>query len=135
MNASPAVAHVGSPTCRKIWLKVSSSPITPRSSAERRAKVINAEGEFQASTKLAEAAVVSVRHPKWDERPLLVVVKKRDAELTREEMLKFFEGKVATWWIPDDVVFVLPKSDRVDLTGANVLQTAKLLMACTPNGI
>ena len=50
--------------------------------------------------------MVSVRHPKWDERPLLVVVKKEGAELTREEMLKFFEGKVATWWIPDDVVFV-----------------------------
>ena len=50
--------------------------------------------------------MIGVYHPKWDERPLLVVVKKPDAQVTREELLKFFEGKVAKWWIPDDVVFV-----------------------------
>jgi len=53
-----------------------------------------------------EAAVVGVMHPKWDERPLLIVVKNADAQLTREELLQFFEGRVAKWWIPDDVVFV-----------------------------
>ena len=52
------------------------------------------------------AACIAARHPKWDERPLLVVMKKPNAEVTREEMLKFFEGKIAKWWTPDDVVFV-----------------------------
>jgi len=45
-------------------------------------------------------------HPTWQERPLLVLVKKPDAEVDREEMLAFLEGKVAKWWMPDDVVFV-----------------------------
>jgi 3-(methylthio)propionyl---CoA ligase len=67
---------------------------------------IDLENTAVAHPGVAEAAVVAVNHPKWDERPLLIVVKKQDAELTREELLKFFEGKVAKWWIPDDVVFV-----------------------------
>jgi acyl-CoA synthetase (AMP-forming)/AMP-acid ligase II len=45
-------------------------------------------------------------HPKWDERPLLVVMKKPGAEVTREELLAFYDGKIAKWWTPDDVVFV-----------------------------
>ena len=44
--------------------------------------------------------------PKWDERPLLVVVRREGAELTREDLLAYFDGKVARWWVPDDVVFV-----------------------------
>ncbi|PKO28885.1 MAG: long-chain fatty acid--CoA ligase [Betaproteobacteria bacterium HGW-Betaproteobacteria-9] len=52
------------------------------------------------------AACIAARHPKWDERPLLVVVKKPGAELTRDALLGFFEGKIAKWWTPDDVVFV-----------------------------
>jgi 3-(methylthio)propionyl---CoA ligase len=67
---------------------------------------IDLENTAVAHPAVAEAAVVSVRHPKWDERPLLVVVRKQGADLTKEELLKFYEGKVATWWIPDDVVFV-----------------------------
>jgi len=55
---------------------------------------------------VAEAAVIGVSHPKWDERPLLVVVKKPGAEVSRADLLAFFEGKVAKWWIPDDVAFV-----------------------------
>jgi len=55
---------------------------------------------------VAEAAVIGCAHPKWDERPLLIVVKKPGAEVTREELLKFYEGKVAKWWMPDDVAFV-----------------------------
>ena len=54
----------------------------------------------------AMAACIGARHPKWDERPLLVVVKAPGAELTREQLLRHYEGKVAKWWIPDDVVFV-----------------------------
>jgi len=52
------------------------------------------------------AACIAVPHPKWDERPLLVVVKKAGAALSRQELIGFFEGKIAKWWTPDDVVFV-----------------------------
>jgi acyl-CoA synthetase (AMP-forming)/AMP-acid ligase II len=50
--------------------------------------------------------VIGIRHPKWDERPIVVAVKKPGAGITREELLKFYEGKIAKWWMPDDVVFV-----------------------------
>jgi len=52
------------------------------------------------------AACIGVFHPKWDERPLLVVVKKHGQEVSKEELLKFYEGKIAKWWTPDDVMFV-----------------------------
>src|SRR5450759_5283376 len=55
---------------------------------------------------VAEAAVIGVRHPKWDERPLLIIVRKAGMDVTKEEMLKFYEGKTAKWSMPDDVVFV-----------------------------
>jgi fatty-acyl-CoA synthase len=53
-----------------------------------------------------EAAVIGIRHPKWDERPIVVAVKKAGQALSREDLLKFYEGKIAKWWMPDDVVFV-----------------------------
>ena len=56
--------------------------------------------------KVAEAAVIGVRHPKWDERPLLVVVRKAGHDLGKQELLDFMTGKIASWWLPDDVVFV-----------------------------
>ena len=56
--------------------------------------------------KVLQAAVIGIPHPKWDERPLLVVVKKPGAEVTREQLLQFFDGKVAKWQVPDDVAFV-----------------------------
>jgi fatty-acyl-CoA synthase len=52
------------------------------------------------------AACIGAKHPKWDERPLLVVVKKPGQDLTRDELLHFYDGKIAKWWTPDDVVFV-----------------------------
>ncbi|HUP90847.1 MAG TPA: 3-(methylthio)propionyl-CoA ligase [Solimonas sp.] len=67
---------------------------------------IDLENVAVAHPAVAQAAVIAARHPKWDERPLLVVVKKPGAEVTREELLAFYPGKVAKWWIPDDVVFV-----------------------------
>ena len=67
---------------------------------------IDLENTAMAHPAVGEAAVIGVRHPKWDERPLLLVVKKPGAQLTREELLQFFEGRVAKWWIPDDVVFL-----------------------------
>jgi fatty-acyl-CoA synthase len=56
--------------------------------------------------KVAEAAVIGVRHPKWDERPLLVVVVKPGQQASKAEILDFMRGKTASWWMPDDVVFV-----------------------------
>jgi len=56
--------------------------------------------------KVREAAVIGLPHPRWDERPLLCVVVQPSQELTKEEMLGWFEGKIAKWWTPDDVAFV-----------------------------
>jgi len=67
---------------------------------------IDLENIAVAHPAVAEAAAIGIVHPKWDERPLLVVVKRAGAEVTREELLAYFEGKVAKWWIPDDVAFV-----------------------------
>jgi fatty-acyl-CoA synthase len=83
---------------------------------DRSKDVIKSGGEWISSIDLeniamshpavAMAACISVRHPKWDERPMLVVVKRPSAEVTREQLLAHFEGKVAKWQVPDDVVFV-----------------------------
>jgi fatty-acyl-CoA synthase len=67
---------------------------------------IDVENIAVAHPAVAMAACVGMRHPKWDERPIIAVVKKPGAEVTREELLKFYEGKIAKWQIPDDVVFV-----------------------------
>ncbi len=67
---------------------------------------IDLENVAVAHPAIAEAAVIGVKHPKWDERPIVVAVKKPGQEVTKEQLLKFFEGKIAKWWMPDDVVFV-----------------------------
>jgi 3-(methylthio)propionyl---CoA ligase len=67
---------------------------------------IDLENLAVAHPAVAQAAVIGVAHPKWDERPLLIVVKKPDAQVTREELLAFYDGKIAKWWLPDDVAFV-----------------------------
>jgi fatty-acyl-CoA synthase len=83
---------------------------------DRSKDVIKSGGEWISSIELenlavghpdiAEAAVIGIAHPKWDERPLLVVVTKEGKSLTREDVLGYMEGKIAKWWMPDDVVFV-----------------------------
>jgi fatty-acyl-CoA synthase len=83
---------------------------------DRSKDVIKSGGEWISSIeleniavgcpKVAEAAVIGVRHPKWDERPLLVIVLKPGETATPAELLKFLDGKIAKWWMPDDVVFV-----------------------------
>ncbi len=83
---------------------------------DRSKDVIKSGGEWISSIELEniavghpsvnEAAVIGIRHPKWDERPLLIVVKRPGADLTKEALLAFYEGKIAKWWLPDDVVFV-----------------------------
>jgi len=67
---------------------------------------IDLENIAVAHPDIAEAAAIGVYHPKWDERPLVIAVKKPGATVTREALLAFFEGKVAKWWLPDDVAFV-----------------------------
>ncbi len=67
---------------------------------------IDLENIAIAHPSIAEAAVIGVKHPKWDERPIVVAVKKPGQEVSRDELLKFYEGKIAKWWMPDDVVFV-----------------------------
>ena len=83
---------------------------------DRAKDVIKSGGEWISSIdvenlavghpKVAEAAVIGISHPKWDERPLLVIVLKKGETVTKEELLEFMQGKIAKWWMPDDVVFV-----------------------------
>jgi fatty-acyl-CoA synthase len=83
---------------------------------------IDIENIAVAHPAVAMAACIGAKHPKWDERPLLVVVKKPGADVTREEMLKFFDGKIAKWWTPDDVVF----TDAIPLGATGKMQKNKL---------
>ncbi len=83
---------------------------------DRSKDVIKSGGEWISSIELEniaighpaviEAAVIGVAHPKWDERPLLLIVKRDGASVTRDDMLNFYDGKIAKWCMPDDVVFV-----------------------------
>jgi len=104
---------------------------------DRSKDVIKSGGEWISSIELenvaighpgvVEAAVIGVFHPKWNERPLLLVVKKPGASLTRDEMLKFYEGKIAKWSTPDDVVFVdeLPHTATGKLSKKALRETYK----------
>jgi fatty-acyl-CoA synthase len=99
---------------------------------DRAKDVIKSGGEWIGSIDIeniavghpavAMAACIGAKHPKWDERPLLVVVKKPGAELTKEELLVFFDGKIAKWWTPDDVLFV----DAIPLGATGKMQKNKL---------
>ena len=71
---------------------------------------------------MTEAAVIGVHHPKWGERPLLVIVLKKDAAVGKDELLSFMRGKVADWWLPDDVVFV----DEIPHTATGKIQKTTL---------
>ena len=99
---------------------------------DRTKDVIKSGGEWISSIELenlavahpavAQAAAIAIPHSKWQERPLLVVVLKAGAAATREELLEFYLGKVAKWWIPDDVVFV----DKLPLTATGKLSKLQL---------
>ena len=83
---------------------------------DRTKDVIKSGGEWISSIELentamghpavAEAAVIGVAHPKWTERPLLIAVLAEGQDVDKAELLQFFKGKVADWWIPNDVEFV-----------------------------
>ena len=83
---------------------------------------IEIENTAVAHDDIIEAAVIAIPHPKWDERPLLVVVKKPESSITKEALLKFFIGKIAKWCIPDDVIFV----DEIPHTATGKILKTKL---------
>jgi len=95
---------------------------------DRSKDVIKSGGEWISSIEIenaaighpavAEAAVIGVAHPKWQERPLLIVVKKQGKDVSRNEMLGFLEGKIAKWWMPDDVIF----ADEIPHTATGKIQ-------------
>jgi fatty-acyl-CoA synthase len=99
---------------------------------DRAKDLIKSGGEWISSIALenaavghpsvAEAAVIAIAHEKWQERPLLIVVKRPGKDVTAEEMLHFLSDKVAKWWLPDDVVFV----DALPHTATGKLQKMKL---------
>ncbi|RFP11091.1 fatty-acid--CoA ligase [Duganella sp. BJB488] len=83
---------------------------------------IDLENVAMSHPAVMQAACIGVAHPKWDERPLLVVVLRPGQELKREELLAHFDGKVAKWWLPDDVVF----ADALPVGGTGKIQKNKL---------
>jgi fatty-acyl-CoA synthase len=99
---------------------------------DRSKDVIKSGGEWISSIELEniamahpavhEAAAIACKHPKWDERPLLVVVKKPGAEATAQDIIGFYEGRIAKWQIPDDVVFV----NEIPHTATGKIQKLKL---------
>ena len=99
---------------------------------DRAKDVIKSGGEWISSIEIenlavghpavAEAAVIGIPHPKWDERPLLVIVLKEGRTAPKHELLKFLEGRIAKWWMPDDVVFV----DEIPHTATGKIQKVTL---------
>jgi fatty-acyl-CoA synthase len=99
---------------------------------DRSKDVIKSGGEWISSIDIeniamghpgvAMAACIGMKHPKWDERPIVVVLKKPGMEVTREELLAFYQGQTAKWQVPDDVVFV----DAIPLGGTGKMQKSKL---------
>jgi fatty-acyl-CoA synthase len=83
---------------------------------------IDLENIATAHPAVLQAACIGVAHPKWDERPLLLVVRRPGQEVSREELLGWFEGKVAKFWMPDDVVFV----ESLPIGGTGKVQKNKL---------
>jgi len=83
---------------------------------------IDVENIAVAHPGVAMAACIGVKHPKWDERPIIAVVRKPGAGVSREELLAFYDGKIAKWQIPDDVVFV----DAIPLGGTGKMQKTRL---------
>lgn len=83
---------------------------------------IEVENIAMAHPAVAMAACIGMKHPKWDERPIIAVVKKPGTDVTRDELLAFYDGKTATWQVPDDVVFV----DAIPLGGTGKMQKSKL---------
>jgi fatty-acyl-CoA synthase len=99
---------------------------------DRSKDVIKSGGEWISSIDLeniavghpgvTEAAVIGIHHPKWDERPLLIIVRKPGSDVSGEEILKYMDGKCAKWWMPDAVAFV----DEIPHTATGKIQKITL---------
>ena len=99
---------------------------------DRTKDVIKSGGEWISSIeieniavghkKVAEAAVIGVPHPKWDERPLLIVVPSENDQINKKEILDYLKGKIASWGMPDDVVFI----DEIPHTATGKIQKLAL---------
>ena len=99
---------------------------------DRTKDVIKTGGEWISSIDLENAAVghpgvqmaavIGVKHPKWDERPLLFIVRKPGQEVSKEEIISFLAERVAKWWVPDDVVFL----DALPVGGTGKVQKGDL---------
>jgi fatty-acyl-CoA synthase len=99
---------------------------------DRAKDVIKSGGEWISSIDLenlavghpdvAEAAVIGIKHPKWDERPLLIVVPKEGKQPSKDDLLAFMQGRIAKWWMPDDVVLV----DAIPHTATGKIQKTAL---------
>lgn len=99
---------------------------------DRSKDVIKSGGEWISSIELenaavshpevAEAAVIGIAHPKWQERPLLIAVLKDNATIGKDELMSFLEEHVAKWWLPDDILFV----DELPHTATGKLLKTKL---------
>ncbi len=83
---------------------------------------IDVENIAMAHPAVMMSACIGIRHPKWDERPILVVVKKPNTEVTAQELLNFYDGKIAKWQVPDDVQFV----EAIPLGATGKMMKAKL---------
>ncbi|MGI9439582.1 MAG: long-chain-fatty-acid--CoA ligase [Parvibaculales bacterium] len=99
---------------------------------DRSKDVIKSGGEWISSIEIEniavghdgvqEAAVIGIAHPKWDERPLLIIIKNEGADLSKDEILGYLQGKIAKWWMPDDVAFV----DEIPHTATGKIQKLTL---------
>ena len=99
---------------------------------DRTKDVIKSGGEWISSIEIenaaighpavAEAAVIGVSHPKWTERPLLIIIRQPGEDLSKQDMLAYFDGKIAKWWTPDDVVFV----DEIPHTATGKIKKTEL---------
>jgi acyl-CoA synthetase (AMP-forming)/AMP-acid ligase II len=83
---------------------------------------IDIENIAMAHPSIAMAACIGIKHPKWDERPVVIAVKKPNADVTRDELIAFYKDKVAKWQIPDDVVFV----ESIPLGATGKMQKVKI---------
>jgi len=83
---------------------------------------IDVENIAMAHPAVAMAACIGMKHPKWDERPIIAVVKKPGSAVSRDELIAFYDGKTAKWQIPDDVVFL----EAIPLGGTGKMQKTKL---------
>ena len=83
---------------------------------------IDLENAAVAHPAVAMAAVIGVKHPRWDERPLMFIVLKPGQELSKQQVLDFLTERVAKWWLPDEVLFV----DSLPLGGTGKVQKNEL---------